>query len=136
MKEIIRERRGTESKISRETNHERFLTLGNEQRIVEEEVGGDRVTGWRALRGHLMGWALGVTLYVGKSNSNKSKWKKKKRWNGQLQKISQKGLSYQIWVLKEIKKINNEKMYWKHNQYLPFPQKFTRSGFPGQLYQI
>ena len=35
--------------------------------------GGSRVgvTGWWALRGHLMGWTLGVMLYVGKLNSNK-----------------------------------------------------------------
>ena len=39
--------------------HERLLTLGNEQGVVETEVGGG------------MGWALGSILYVGKSNSNK-----------------------------------------------------------------
>ena len=43
MKGIIRERRGTEwEKLERETNHERLLTLGNEQRVVEGEMGG----GW------------------------------------------------------------------------------------------
>ena len=43
MKGIIRERRGTEwEKLERETNHERLLTLGNKQRVVEGEVGG----GW------------------------------------------------------------------------------------------
>ena len=41
MKGIIRERRGTEwEKLERVTNHERLLTLGNQQRIVEGEVGG------------------------------------------------------------------------------------------------
>ena len=41
MKGIIRERRGTEweKKLERETNHERLLTLGNKQRVVEAEVG-------------------------------------------------------------------------------------------------
>ena len=34
---------------------------------------GVEVTEWWALRGHLMGWALGVILYVGKLNSNKKK---------------------------------------------------------------
>ena len=39
MKETIKERRGTEwGKLERETNHERLLTLGNEQRVVEGEV--------------------------------------------------------------------------------------------------
>ena len=47
MKEIIRERRRTEwEKLERETNHDRLLTLGNKQRIVEREVGrGNGVTG-------------------------------------------------------------------------------------------
>ena len=47
MKEIIGERRENEwEKLERVTNHERFLTLGNEQRVVEGEVGGgDGVTG-------------------------------------------------------------------------------------------
>ena len=41
MKGIIRERRGTEwEKSERETNHKRLLTLRNEQRVVEREVGG------------------------------------------------------------------------------------------------
>ena len=41
MKGIIRERRGTEwEKLERETNHERLLALGKEQRVVEGEVGG------------------------------------------------------------------------------------------------
>ena len=40
MKGIIRERRGPEwENLERETNHERLLTLGNEQRVVEGEVG-------------------------------------------------------------------------------------------------
>ena len=40
MKEIIRERRENEwEKLERETNHERLLTLGNEHRVVEREVG-------------------------------------------------------------------------------------------------
>ena len=41
LKWIIGERRENEwEKIERETNHERLLTLGNEQRVVEGEVGG------------------------------------------------------------------------------------------------
>ena len=41
MKGIIRERRETEwEKLKRETNHEIFLTLGNKQRVADEEVGG------------------------------------------------------------------------------------------------
>ena len=40
MNRIIRERRGTElEKLERKTNHEGLLTLGDEQRVVEEEVG-------------------------------------------------------------------------------------------------
>ena len=40
------EKRKNEWEISeRETEHERLLTLGYEQRVVEGEVGGDRVTG-------------------------------------------------------------------------------------------
>ena len=40
MKGMIKERRGTEwEKLERETNHERLLTLENEQRVVKEEVG-------------------------------------------------------------------------------------------------
>ena len=40
MKEIIRERRGTEwGKLEKETNHERLLTLGNKQGVVEGEEG-------------------------------------------------------------------------------------------------
>ena len=49
MKGIIRERRITEwEKLERETNHERLLTLGNNQRLLEERWGagcGDWVTG-------------------------------------------------------------------------------------------
>ena len=46
------ERRENEWEISvRGTEHERFLTLGNEQGVVEREVGGVRVTGCRALDG-------------------------------------------------------------------------------------
>ena len=76
MKRIIREKRGTEwEKLERETNHDRLLTLGNEQRVVEGEVGGGMGDGhWG---GHSMGWALSVILYVGKWNFNKNKWKKK-----------------------------------------------------------
>ena len=41
MKGIIGERRENEWEISeRETEHERLLTLGNEQGVVEGEVGG------------------------------------------------------------------------------------------------
>ena len=41
MREIIKERRGTEwEKLERETNHERLLTLGNKQRVAEGDVGG------------------------------------------------------------------------------------------------
>ena len=40
MKGIIGERRGTEWETSEgETNHERLLTLGNEQGVMEEEAG-------------------------------------------------------------------------------------------------
>ena len=42
MKGIIEERRENEWEISeRETKHERLLTLGNEQGVVEREVGGE-----------------------------------------------------------------------------------------------
>ena len=38
---MIRERRKMSGeKLERETEHERLLTLGNEQRVVEGEVGG------------------------------------------------------------------------------------------------
>ena len=73
MKGNIREGRRNEWEISeRETEHERLITLGNELGGVEGEVGG----GWGWLGdghwgGHLMGWALGVILYVGKLNTNK-----------------------------------------------------------------
>ena len=41
VKGTIRERRRTEwEKLERETNHERLLTLGNEQRVADGEVGG------------------------------------------------------------------------------------------------
>ena len=73
VKRIIGERRENEWKVSeRVTEHERLLTLGNEQGVVEREVG--RGWGWLGDRhwgGHLMGWALGVILYVGKLNTNK-----------------------------------------------------------------
>ena len=36
---------------------------GKRTRCSGRGGGGNRVTGWRALRGHLMGWALGVILY-------------------------------------------------------------------------
>ena len=51
---------------------------GNEQGVVEGEVG--RGLGWLGNRHwgrHLMGWALGVILYAGKSNPNKKIYKKK-----------------------------------------------------------
>ena len=56
----------------RDTEHERHLTLGNEQGGVERQVG--RGWGWLGdghWGGHLMGWALGVILYVGKLKTNK-----------------------------------------------------------------
>ena len=41
VKGTIREKRGTEwEKLERETNHERLLTLGNEQGVVEGKAGG------------------------------------------------------------------------------------------------
>ena len=44
MKGIIRERRGTEwERLERETDHGRLLSLGNEQRVVEGQVGGGKV---------------------------------------------------------------------------------------------
>ena len=73
MKGSIGERKENEWEISvRVSELERLLTLGNKQGVVEGEVGGGM--GWlgdRHWRGHLMGWALGVMLYVGISNSNK-----------------------------------------------------------------
>ena len=49
MKGIIRERRENEwEKLEREINHERLLTLGNKQRLLEERWGagcGDWVMG-------------------------------------------------------------------------------------------
>ena len=43
---MIRERRGTEwEKLEREKNHERFLTLGNEQWVAGGGGWGDGVTG-------------------------------------------------------------------------------------------
>ena len=61
----------------RESEHERLLTLGNELGVVKREVGGvGGGTGRQALRGHMMGWPLDVILYVGKLNTNKSKFKK------------------------------------------------------------
>ena len=42
MKGIIRERRKNEwEKSERVTEHERLLTLGNEQEVVEGEMGGE-----------------------------------------------------------------------------------------------
>ena len=77
-----KERRGTEwEKLDRETKPERLLILGNEQGLVEGEVGGGM--GWLGdghWAGHVTGWALRVMLYVGKSNSNKKKYKKKRRY--------------------------------------------------------
>ena len=41
MKEIIRDRRGTEwGKLGRDANHEISVTLGNKQRVAEGEVVG------------------------------------------------------------------------------------------------
>ena len=46
MKGIIEERKENEWEISeRETEHERLLTLGNKQGVVEGEVEGDGVLG-------------------------------------------------------------------------------------------
>ena len=55
------ERRENEWEISeRVTEHERLLTLGNKQGVVEGEVGGGLgVTGCRALRGALDGMSTG-----------------------------------------------------------------------------
>ena len=49
------------------------------QRVVEKEVWGVGWLGDRHWEGHVMGWALGVTLYVGKSNFNKNKCKKNRK---------------------------------------------------------
>ena len=72
-------RRENESEIpERVTEHERLPTLGNEQGVVEKEVG--RGLGWLGdghWRGHLMGWTLGVILYVGNLSSNKKNIQKK-----------------------------------------------------------
>ena len=60
-------------KTEKVTEQERFLALGNEQGVVEGEVGGG--IGWLGDRhwgGYLMGWALGVILYIGKSNFHKN----------------------------------------------------------------
>ena len=66
--------RENEWKYVRLTKHERHLTLGNEQGVVEREVGrGLRWLGDQHWGRHLAGWALGVMLYVGKLNSNKQK---------------------------------------------------------------
>ena len=68
------EKRKNEWEMSeRATEHERLLTLGIEQEVVEREVG--RGMGWLGdghWGGHLIGWALGYMLYVGKLNSNKN----------------------------------------------------------------
>ena len=71
------ERRKNEWEISeRETEHERLATLGNEPGVLEGEVGG----GWGWLgEGHLMGWALGVILYVGNWTPIKNKFIKKEK---------------------------------------------------------
>ena len=67
------ERRKNEWEISeRETEHKRNRTLGNKLGVMEGEEGGG--WGWMGDEhwgGHLMGWALGVILYVGKLNMNK-----------------------------------------------------------------
>ena len=67
------ERRKNEWEMSeRETEHERPLTLGKEQGVVEREMGAGR-WGWLCdghWGGHLMGWVLDVMVYVGKLNSN------------------------------------------------------------------
>ena len=65
-------------KLEKVTKHERLLTLGNEQGVVEGEVG--RGLGWLGdghWGGHLAGWALGIILFVSKSNCNKNIQKKK-----------------------------------------------------------
>ena len=62
--------------LVRVTEHERHLTLGNEQGVVEREVG--KGMGWLGdghQGGHLMEWALVIKLYVGKSNSKKKIYK-------------------------------------------------------------
>ena len=78
MERIIGEGRENEwVKSESVTKPERLLTLGNEQGIVEGEVGGGMgCLGDRHWGGHLTGWTLGVILYVGKSNSNKKYTKK------------------------------------------------------------
>ena len=61
------------NKLERVTKHKRLLTLGNEKGVVEGEL--SKGLGWLGdghWGGPLTGWALGVILYVGKSNSNKN----------------------------------------------------------------
>ena len=62
MKGIIEERRENEWEISeKETEHERLLTLGNEQRVVEDNVAGgwgDWVTGSEGDIGRDEHWVL------------------------------------------------------------------------------
>ena len=60
------ERRKNEWEISeRETEHVRFLTLGNELGVVEGEEGGGGVTGWLALRRALDGMSTGCYTICG-----------------------------------------------------------------------
>ena len=72
VKGIIKERKGTEwKKLETEINHEGLPTLGNKQGVVEGDMG--RGMGWLGnghWGGHLMGWTLGVILYIGKLNLN------------------------------------------------------------------
>ena len=50
----------------RETNHERLLALGNKQRVVEGEMGGDvELTGRQALRRALDGMSTGCYTPIG-----------------------------------------------------------------------
>ena len=41
-------------KLEKKTNHERLLTLGNKPRVAEGEGDGGAVTGYQALKGHMM----------------------------------------------------------------------------------
>ena len=72
MKGHIREGRRNEWEISEMETEHKLLTLGKELGVIEGEVAGG--LGWMGdghWGGHLTGWALGVMLYVGRSNSNK-----------------------------------------------------------------
>ena len=93
-----RERRENEWEISvTEREHESLLTLGKEQGVLEREVGGG--LGWLGdghWGGPWTGWALGVMLYVGKSNSNKKK------------------------------KESNETVLWNKSYYHAYPKKINK----------